>query len=67
LTTSGVATLINTIVELQNKNVKGKILVSQYLNFTEPKALENAVRNRKQKKIINIFCLNLSKRLKIIG
>ncbi len=40
LTTSGVATLINTLVELQNKNVKGKILVSQYLNFTEPKALE---------------------------
>jgi len=40
VTTSGVATLINTFRELEKKGVKGKILVSQYLNFTQPEALK---------------------------
>ncbi|MES2558665.1 MAG: DUF3427 domain-containing protein [Bacteroidota bacterium] len=39
-TTSGVAALINTLSDLQNKGIKGKILVSQYLNFTQPEALK---------------------------
>ena len=39
VTTSGVATIINTLKELENSKVKGKILVSQYLNFTQPEAL----------------------------
>lgn len=39
VTTSGVATIINKLRELENKGVKGRILVSQYLNFTEPVAL----------------------------
>jgi len=39
-TTSGVATLINTLKELENRGIKGKILVSQFLNFTEPEALK---------------------------
>lgn len=40
VTTSGVATLINTFVELEKKGIKGKLLVSQYLNFTQPEALK---------------------------
>ena len=40
LTKSGVATLINTMEELETKEIKGKILVSQYQNFTEPEALK---------------------------
>ncbi len=40
LTTSGVATLINVLDELNQKKVKGKIVVSQYLNFTQPEALK---------------------------
>ncbi len=40
LTTSGVAVLVNTLEELQKKGVKGKILVSQYQNFTQPEALK---------------------------
>lgn len=40
VTTSGIATLINTFKELENKGVKGKLLVSQYLNFTQPEALK---------------------------
>lgn len=40
LTTSGVATLINTLSELQKRNIKGKILVSAYLYFTQPEALK---------------------------
>ena len=39
VTTSGVATIINKLDELRNRNIKGKILVSQYLNFTQPEAL----------------------------
>lgn len=40
VTTSGVAILKNTLLELEKKNIKGKILVSQYLNFTQPEALK---------------------------
>ena len=40
VTSSGVATLINTFKMLEERKVKGKILVSQYLNFTEPEALK---------------------------
>jgi superfamily II DNA or RNA helicase/HKD family nuclease len=39
VTTSGVAALINTLIDLENRGVKGKILASQYLNFTHPEAL----------------------------
>lgn len=40
VTTSGVATIINKLKELEKREVKGKILVSQYLNFTQPEALK---------------------------
>lgn len=39
VTTSGVATLIDTLIDLEKRKIKGKILVSQYLNFTQPEAL----------------------------
>lgn len=39
VTTSGVATIINSLKALETRGVKGKILVSQYLNFTQPEAL----------------------------
>ncbi|WP_378954304.1 DUF3427 domain-containing protein [Pelosinus sp. sgz500959] len=39
VTKSGVAVFINLLKELQTKNIKGKILVSQYQNFTQPEAL----------------------------
>jgi superfamily II DNA or RNA helicase/HKD family nuclease len=40
VTTSGVATLINQLKELELRDVRGKMLVSQYLNFTQPEALK---------------------------
>lgn len=40
VTTSGVATIINKLIELENRKIKGEILVSQYLNFTQPEALK---------------------------
>ncbi len=40
VTTSGVATIINKLKELEKRGINGKILVSQYLNFTEPEALK---------------------------
>lgn len=39
-TTSGVATLFNTLLVLEKRGIKGKVLVSQYLNFTQPEALK---------------------------
>ena len=39
VTTSGVAVIINTLKNLEERGVRGKILVSQYLNFTQPEAL----------------------------
>ncbi len=44
VTTSGVATLINTLISLEDKKIKGKVLVSQYLNFTQPEALKRLLR-----------------------
>lgn len=40
VTTSGVATIINKLKELEDRGIKGKVLVSQYLNFTQPEALK---------------------------
>ncbi|AUC80053.1 DUF3427 domain-containing protein [Nonlabens sp. MB-3u-79] len=40
VTTSGVATIINKLKELEDREIQGKILVSQYLNFTQPEALK---------------------------
>lgn len=39
LTTGGVAAIINVLQELEQRDVKGQIVVSQYLNFTQPEAL----------------------------
>lgn len=44
VTTGGIATLMNSLIELEKKNVKGKILASQYLNFTQPEALRRLKR-----------------------
>lgn len=40
VTTDGIATIINALDEVRNSGRKGKILVSQYLNFTQPEALK---------------------------
>ena len=39
ITSGGVASLINILDELNSKNIKGKILVSSYLNFSQPEAM----------------------------
>ena len=44
LSKSGVAVLQNTLEKLEQKNIKGKILVSQYLNFTQPEALKTLLK-----------------------
>jgi superfamily II DNA or RNA helicase len=40
LTTSGLASLKQELIELRDRKTKGKILVSQYLDFTQPEALK---------------------------
>lgn len=37
---SGLQLLLDTLKEVKNKGIKGKIITTTYLNFTEPKALE---------------------------
>jgi superfamily II DNA or RNA helicase/HKD family nuclease len=44
VTTSGLATLMNTLLELEEKGIKGKVLASQYLNFTQPEALKRILK-----------------------
>ena len=46
VTTSGVATLIQTLVALESVGIRGKILVSQYLYFTQPEALRRLLQFR---------------------
>jgi len=43
-TKSGIATVMNTLEELEHRGVKGKVLVSQYLNFTQPEALKTLLK-----------------------
>ena len=40
ITQSGLIVLKNTLIELAKKNIKGYILTTDYLGFTQPKALE---------------------------
>lgn len=44
VTTSGVAAIINKLKELEKRGIKGEILVSQYLNFTQPEALKRLLK-----------------------
>lgn len=40
ITSSGVTPLLETLKHLESKGIKGKILTTDYLNFSEPKALK---------------------------
>ncbi|CAM4109790.1 DEAD/DEAH box helicase [Psychrobacter arenosus] len=44
VTTSGTACLKQQLIDLENKQVPGRILVSQYLNFTQPQALRELLK-----------------------
>ncbi len=44
VTKTGIALLRDTLQALNNKNIKGKILASQYQNFTEPNALRDLLK-----------------------
>ncbi len=46
VTTSGVSAIINKLKELEGRGIKGKMLVSQYLNFTQPEALKRLLQFR---------------------
>ena len=40
ITMSGITPLLQTLKELEKRNIKGQILTTNYLNFSEPRALE---------------------------
>lgn len=44
VTTSGVASLMHSLIEAEERGIKGKIVVSQYLNFTQPEALRKLLK-----------------------
>ena len=44
VTTSGVAALLNTLMDLEERGIQGTVLVSQYLNFTQPEALKKILK-----------------------
>ncbi|MFD1553052.1 DUF3427 domain-containing protein [Putridiphycobacter roseus] len=45
-TADGVISLRNALESLEEKGIKGKIIVSQYLNFTQPEALRKLLKYR---------------------
>ena len=47
ITMGGVTPLLQTLKELEKKSIKGQILTTNYLNFSEPRALEklNSLKN----------------------
>ncbi len=40
VTTGGVSSLFGTLLDLESQGIRGKVLVSDYLNFTQPEALK---------------------------
>ena len=40
ITLGGIVPLLQTLRELEKKGIKGEVLTTNYLNFSEPKALE---------------------------
>lgn len=40
ITEGGIIPLLQTLKELEKRNIKGRVLTTNYLNFSEPKALE---------------------------
>lgn len=44
VTTSGIACIKQELMELERKEIPGRILVSQYLNFTQPEALRELLK-----------------------
>lgn len=44
ITEGGVETILQTLREISNRGIKGKIIASQYQNFTQPKALQRLLR-----------------------
>lgn len=46
VTAGGVAALMNTLKELEERGINGKVVVSQYLNFTQPEALRKLLKFR---------------------
>ena len=44
ITNSGITVLLNTLSDLEQRGVKGRIIASQYQNFTDPIALKRLLR-----------------------
>lgn len=56
ITRSGLAPLMQTLLDLEKHNVKGEILTTDYLTFTEPEALKTLLKLSNIK--LKMFCCN---------
>lgn len=56
ITRGGLAPLMQTLLDLEKHNVKGKILTTDYLTFTEPEALKSLLKLSNVK--LRMFCCN---------
>ena len=59
ITESGITSLLQTLKELEQRNIKGKILTTDYLMFSQPKALDKlaALKNIE----LRMYCTNEEK------
>lgn len=58
ITRGGLAPLMQTLLDLEKHGVKGKILTTDYLTFTEPEALKSLLKLSNIK--LKMFCCNSS-------
>lgn len=56
ITKSGITPLLQTLKELEQKNIQGKILTTDYLMFSEPEALSKLVSLKNIE--LRMFCTN---------
>ena len=59
ITMNGITPLLQTLKELEKRNIKGEILTTNYLNFSEPKALKKL--NELSNITLKILFLTVSK------
>lgn len=56
ITLSGITPLLQILKELEEKNIQGRILTTDYLTFSEPKALEKLASLKNIQ--LRMFCTN---------
>ena len=59
ITKSGIAPLLQTLKDLEQRNIPGKILTTNYLMFSEPEALEKLAGLKNIELVVFICCCDI--------